>query len=704
MAFETALDRLLLQQVHACENGDGRSDEVRRLLLELHEMSPARAGTWFLLGYARTLLGLELPEAPAGEPARWYLFGRIRGHDRRGEREWVADLLRDPSLLVDLLRDPRMARASLPIVIRSLFWCGELELAVHALSFLGAEHGEYESILDAAVTDLLSRIERRDAAGLDGRTARVLEHVMALAAFGRLPHDVQARYHTALARCRLGGSDFEQAMAGLRHALPLAPPESRIQGQVLAYGTLALLRLHDFVDLEPLPTRTERTAAQEWLAATKPELGAVMPEAAFCAGILAYEAGDHAAGQRWLAAAHEGLGRAPQPNEALVKRTAFFLAAAILAGGDKTETARAVQLMDQALDHVTPDLESFYPVHEALKQLSRKTALKFLDRVDVGRGTAAEQILFVALEYLGLGEAEPAARAAERVLQIAVDLDQRIEAMRVLVTAHNMQGSRTKARDVFHEMRDLLLQRGAAEQLESLLKNEAFVGQALDHLEIKCELVALYEEMENRDYEKAALQAQIARSLRARKDVESLQEALGILQEVAIRQPDLVREDLVEIEKLLALQDEDPAIPDAPAAAAAQVLGRPPRILVVGGNERQRRHHPRFEQLAKDWGFAGEWLMANYTSPQKTVQTIAERVSAGLDLLVLLHWNRHEATEPALDLARKQGLPARTVHYAGFTSLQVALADMLGKLATTAPGTKAGTDGGKKKKAAATRG
>ena len=47
---------------------------------------------------------------------------------------------------------------------------------------------------------------------------------------------------------------------------------------------------------------------------------------------------------------------------------------------------------------------------------------------------------------------------------------------------------------------------------------------------------------------------------------------------------------------------------------------------------------------------------------------------------------------------------AEQIFYAGFTSLQVALADMLGKLATTAPGTKAGTDGGKKKKAAATRG
>jgi len=57
------------------------------------------------------------------------------------------------------------------------------------------------------------------------------------------------------------------------------------------------------------------------------------------------------------------------------------------------------------------------------------------------------------------------------------------------------------------------------------------------------------------------------------------------------------------------------------------------------------------------------------------------RDAFGLDLLVLLHWNRHETTEPALELARKTGVPARTVHYAGFTSLQVALTEMLQRMA-----------------------
>jgi hypothetical protein len=249
-----------------------------------------------------------------------------------------------------------------------------------------------------------------------------------------------------------------------------------------------------------------------------------------------------------------------------------------------------------------------------------------------------------------------------------------------------MRGHRLGARGVYQEMRDLLLQRGAFEQLEKLLKNEDFVGQALDHLEIKIELAGLYEEVEGRDYERAQLQVAIARSLRARKEVEALRQAHGLLQEVMCTAPDLARDDLAALEKLLELNDAEPPTSDAASQAVqelARALGRPPRVLVVGGNERQRRHHPRFEELAQRWGFSGEWLMANYTSPQKVVGAIHDRLGTGLDVLVLLHWNRHETTEPALELARKNDVVARTVHYAGFTSLQVALGELFEKMASS---------------------
>lgn len=90
--------------------------------------------------------------------------------------------------------------------------------------------------------------------------------------------------------------------------------------------------------------------------------------------------------------------------------------------------------------------------------------------------------------------------------------------------------------------------------------------------------------------------------------------------------------------------------------------------------------------------------MANYTSPQKLVNAISDRLKNDIDLLILLHWNRHETTEPALELARKHGVPARTVHYAGFTSLQVALTEMLGRLTQSRTEMATSSSGGGKGK------
>ena len=138
-----------------------------------------------------------------------------------------------------------------------------------------------------------------------------------------------------------------------------------------------------------------------------------------------------------------------------------------------------------------------------------------------------------------------------------------------------------------------------------------------------------------------------------------------MLLEVSCHHPELAAEDLLAIERMLELNEASPVDSDAGAAAGKALgkqLGHAVRVLVVGGNERQRRHHSKFVDLATRWGLEGEWLETNYTSPQKIVGQIADRMRAGIDVLVLLHWNRHETTEPALELARKSAVHARTVH------------------------------------------
>ncbi|MBL8735669.1 MAG: hypothetical protein JNL12_04520 [Planctomycetes bacterium] len=690
MGFETALDRLLLQQVHLAEKGETKAD-VRQQLVDYWQCAGARPGACFLLGYARTLLGIELPAIGIEPQARrWHLFGVVRAHDRKGEREKIASVLEDPQCLLDLLGDPQVAGNVLPLVVRSLFWSGDLKLAVRAIQYLAAEpgSGELDVIVDAAVTDLLGRLETRLDTDDQESTASILAKVLGMAGFERLPPDVQSRYHRALAERLLAASEWTLAIAEAEKAERLAAGHVMLQSAAALVAALGELRQHDTTSVEPQKDRAERDRALERLRHVAEQPDQAAPEAVYLRSLLAYETGDLHAAARGFDRAIAGLRRLEGRDVQLRDRARFFQAAALLTAGDPAETTRALRLMEQALGTVKPDLESFYSVHEALKKLDRKLSLRFLDAVDVGRGSSADQLLFVALEYQGLGEAQPALIAARRVLEVALDLDQRLEALRVVLTAHNMLGERDQARACYAEMRELLQQRGKFEVLEKLLKNEEFVGQALDHVEIKVELLGVYEELEGREYDRASLQVAIARSLRARKDVESLQQAHGLLQEVACSYPELAKDDLAAIEKLLELDDEAPANGDDAKAAVQALqksLGRKVRVLVVGGNERQRRHHPRLEKLAEQWGFEAEWLMTNYTSPQKTVSTIVDRMRSGLDLLLLLHWNRHETTEPALEAARQGSVPARTVHYAGFTSLQVAMVEQLQRLAANAP-------------------
>jgi hypothetical protein len=700
MAWETALDRLLLQQVHSAEKGEQKPETVRQQVLDYWQVAAAQKGAPFLIGYAEALLGVEFP-APATDPnqRRWSLFGRLRAFDRRGERDRIAETLQDPQTLLDLLTDATVAGHVLPLVVRSLFWSGDLKLAVRAIQYLAAEPGagDLEPIVDAALTDLLGRLETRVDTDDQESTAAILGKILAMAGFDRLPADVQAGYHRALAERLLAASEWQLALEAAQRAEGLAGGRGRLASAAALVAALGELRQHDTLSVEPRQERPERDAALRRLQHVAEDPDQAAPEAVYLRSLLAYEAGDLGAAARGFERAIAGLRRLEGRDVALRDRARFFAAAALLVEGRPAEQSRALKLMEQALETVKPDLESLYAVHEALKKSDRRLALRFLDAVDTGRGTSADQLLFVALEYLSLGEAAPASYAARRVLEVAVNLDQRIDALRVVLTAHNMLGERDQARACYAEMRDLLQQRGKFDVLEKLLRNEEFVGQALDHFEIKVELAAVYEELEGRDYDRAQLQVGIARSLRARKDGESLQQALGLLQEVECSFPELAKDDVAALQKLLELNDSDAGGQDlgcSAAAAASKALGRPVQVLVVGGNERQRRHHPRLEKLAAAWGFRAEWLMTNYTSPQKVVGTIADRLRSGVDVLLLLHWNRHETTEPALELARSAGVPARTVHYAGFTSLQVALDEQLQRLAS-APPVAAGTGAGK---------
>lgn len=697
MAWESALDRLILRQIHLAEDGKLADKEVRRLVLEYRDLAESRPQTSYHCGYARTLLGVDLPAPKTTDARRWFEFGRLKGHLRRDETSFFDEGVENDATLLDLLSEPAIAAQLLPTLVRRWFGLGDFERAVQALELIAAsgEQEEVRILVDAALLDLLARIERGSVAiECEGSLRRALRRAMQLDCYGSLGALDRARFERAIGASHLATGEWDDADARLTAASALIPDDAA--GDALKRGVALLralcrLQVTDLEALQPCSDRANRDEAIELLTeglgtSGAEECGLVAPRVHYARGILSYESKDVAAACEDFEITVRALQDDPDlDSNPWLLRASYWLGASLLAAGVREDARRAAKLIERGLDAVLPDVSTFYDVYDPLKSIDAKLALRYLDRIDLGRGASPENLLLVGLEYQGLGEPDPALRAAARVLEVATDLDHRLDAFKLQLTAHNMKGQRDAARDAFFEMRELLMHRGAFDQLERTLQDEALVGQALDHLEIKVELADLYEEMDGKDWDRAHLKLQIARAFRARKEVEDLRQALDLLEEVDIQFPELCAEDLDNLQKLLELRDGGPeSTAQNPMDGLADTLGHRPRILVVGGNERQRKHHPRLVELATQWNFEAEWLMANYASPQKLVSHIADRLGR-CDVLVLLHWNRHETTEPALEKARAAGVPARTVFYAGFTSLQVGLEELCTKLASKTP-------------------
>ncbi|MCA8971280.1 MAG: hypothetical protein KDC95_15925 [Planctomycetes bacterium] len=695
MAWESALDRLITRQIHLAEDGKLADGEVRRLVADYAALASQRPETQYHCGYARTLLGLDFEVPKTAEGRRWFEFGRLKGHLRRDEASFFDDILASDALLLELLSTPAIAAQLLPTLVRRWFADGEFERAVRSLELIDAsqdQSSEARMLVDAALLDLLARVEKGTIPiDREGSLRRALHRAMTLQPYQDLGPCERARFERALGASHLVTCEWDEADERLENAIALVDGEVRgdaLRRDAGLLRALCRLRVTRLEDLEPVPDRDGREEAigilTHGLTESADETTLIAPHLHYARGILAYEAKDHAAAIRDFEVAVRVLESLSDSDAARwADRTSFWLGSSLLAGGVREDERHAARRIAQGIDVVEPDIASFYEVFDPLRRVDPKLALRFLDRIDLGRGASPENVLLVGLEYQTLGEPEPALKAATRVLEIATDLDHRIDAYKLRLTAHNMRGDRESARETWFEMRDLLSHRGAFTELERTLRDEALVGQALDHLEIKVELADVYEEMEGKDWDRANLKVQIARAFKARKDVEDLRQAIGLLEEVGVQFPDLCNEDLDNLQKLLELKDDSEGSKASnPMDRFAEILGHRPRILVVGGNERQRKHHPRLEELAREWDFEAEWWMANYASPQKLVAQIDGRLDR-CDLLVLLHWNRHETTEPALEKARSKGVPARTIFYAGFTSLQVGLEDVVSKLASS---------------------
>lgn len=108
----------------------------------------------------------------------------------------------------------------------------------------------------------------------------------------------------------------------------------------------------------------------------------------------------------------------------------------------------------------------------------------------------------------------------------------------------------------------------------------------------------------------------------------------------------------------------------------AEKHGSPPRVLIVGGAGKQRKHRERdFEELKSRLGIVGEWRFADYSSWHRELPRLKNDIRERFDLVFVLHWNRTTFVQKMHDEARTLNGRVRTVPYRGFLSLDRAVTE-----------------------------
>ncbi|MFG0316126.1 MAG: hypothetical protein ACF8XB_02540 [Planctomycetota bacterium JB042] len=155
--------------------------------------------------------------------------------------------------------------------------------------------------------------------------------------------------------------------------------------------------------------------------------------------------------------------------------------------------------------------------------------------------------------------------------------------------------------------------------------------------------------------------------VRARQRADIADMKLEILE----YQLDILEQD--EPEEAPADATEDDALPER-VLAFVEAVGRPPRVLVVGGAGKQRTHRERdFRRLVDTLGVEGEWRFADYTSWHRELPRLKNDMRDRFDLVFVLHWNRTTFVQKMHDEARAANARVRTVPYVGFLSLEKAV-------------------------------
>ncbi len=691
MNVETELDRHLAELILL--EADGRDalgkERLTALVEDVLHLNPGRARSYYHAGLASELLQLTFKPASDDESRRWELHGRIDALLRRGLKERARALLQHPSF-ASLAADPGVAPRLLTRLAKACHDLGDTAAALDLLEqALALDDGqEIQSLAADVATALLGRADHliKDAKLDEAR--RLIETFTGRADLMRRLGYLAVRAYRKLGQCEQKAGDWEEAAARFQQGLAHEPSDSQraVLWCDLGLCYLGLNSINNLVRGQRRERRVEARAAFEKAV----EAGAGFSiNGAYALGVLALEEDQPKKASESLELANRSLKAMKMRNRSRIEpRIKAYLAEALLMGRDaRAVLPKALSLLSQAYQAFTPSLAERFNTYRLIRTVDEEASRGFLRELDFSQLKHFPEGLSIGNELLALGEASQALEVAGALGKLFLKKPDRRDAMLLELRAENALADARAGSQTYNQLKQLCMDQEYLGELEAALLADDVTGEILDQGERRRECLELYGLMPGREANRAVLLVEQARSYLNARDEEGLHSARALLDEAAILHGDQV--STAELEGLTERLDFEAQrlgldlAGGGDASLAQRVRARfpsPPRILVVGGNEKQMGDHENFLRLGDELHFTAEWIPANYVNPDKPLATVRARLQQGLKALILLHYNRTEFGRSARKLAGDHDVVLRNLHLYGFKSLRTCVLEVLEKL------------------------
>ncbi|MBI5487282.1 MAG: hypothetical protein HY905_08115 [Deltaproteobacteria bacterium] len=707
----TKLDRALCDMaVRAARAGGEEARRVREVVAGVMRLDPQRLTSYFHVGFAEALLGLDLSElsAPPVNEARdrWYAFGKLVALSREHRYEEAAALA-SAEVALRLARDPEIGPEAVPLATDALLRVGSLGQAAElAWAYVRPEKPDEVEFFRGVIRDALDRLPlfrgpamppqdgapdaaRRLPAG--DPSAAFLRHVAEKGSWQATLGPLRALVTHGLGRAAALRGAFDDAERTQILAENTFAPDDPMRAVAAAWRALALLRARSPGDLRPgSAVRPNADRARGLLARlTAPGAPYAPVTALYALGVLECEAGRNAEADALFARALDRLLDAPAADAGPVEPWVRFQRAQSLLAtrpAPSSEQLRAAGgLLKAALEHVRPDAADLRRVADSLEGLDEARRREILVRVSIDEVDSVEALVRLSADLLVVDEPERALAAAERALVLATRPDHKLQALRVQVRALCGQGRNDEANDVYERLREHCVEHGLLRELGRFVEGE---GR-------ECGLVLPRERMLTLLHvarlDPAALPAgvrhlgvlaDLVRLYLGSHDDEDLASADELIHEVRAVDPPTAD----ELAGRLAAQSANRGVPVVPppdpdlCAHLLHRFGGNVCIVAVGGPLCERETFERFAARGSEVGYGAVWVPAYDDDPNRTLNEAQAILAGGCRGLLLLRWNRRAVRETLAARARDLGVVLRCFDLHGFHGLRTQAGLLLAQL------------------------